>query len=92
MRILSATAALTAFLLSALPARALDYERLLTQVFGSSDPKDLGGPIFGVIAVLSVVFFWMARRIGQKRQRRMIEAYDEQLQDYSGRLRRGGKP
>jgi len=71
------------------PAHAFDYERLLTQAFGSSDPKDLGWPIFGVIALFSVFFFWIALRIGRKRQRRMIESYNEQLQDYSGRLRKG---
>jgi hypothetical protein len=88
MRTLSATTVLLAALLTSAPARAFDYERLLTQTFGSSDPKDLGWPIFGLIALFSVVFFWGALRIGRKRQRRMIESYNEQLQDYSGRLRR----
>lgn len=89
MRTLSAIAALPAILVTAVPAHALDYERLLTQAFGSSDPKDLGWPLFGLIALFAVVFFWGALRIGRKRQRRMIESYNEQLQDYSGRLRKG---
>lgn len=89
MRTLSAIAALPAILVTAVPAHAFDYERLLTQVFGSSDPKDLGWPIFGLIAAFTVVFFWGALRIGRKRQRRMIESYNEDLRDYSGRLRNG---
>ncbi len=89
MRTLSAIAALPAILATAVPAHALDYERLLTQAFGSTDLKDLGWPLFGLIALFSLVFFWGALRIGRKRQRRMIESYNEQLQDYSGRLRKG---
>lgn len=89
MRTLSAIAALPAILATAVPAHAFDYERLLVQAFGSAEPKDLGWPIFGLIALFAVVFFWGALRIGRKRQRRMIESYDEQLQDYSGRLRKG---
>lgn len=88
MRTLSATTVLLASLLTSAPARAVDYERFLNQAFGSSDPKDLGWPIFGLIAAVAVLFFWGALRIGRKRQRRMIESYNEQLQDYSGRLRR----
>lgn len=87
MRTLSALAALPTILVTAMPANAVDYERLLTQVFGSSDPKDLGWPIFGLIALFTVGFFFVALRIGRKRQRRMIESYNEQLEDYSGRLR-----
>lgn len=89
MRTLSAIAALPAILVTAVPAYAFDYERLLTQAFGSSDLKDLGWPLFGLIALFTVGFFWIALRIGRKRQRRMIESYNEQLQDYSGRLRNG---
>jgi len=89
MRALSAIAALPAILISAAPARAFDFERLLVQAFGSSDPKDLGGPIFALLGVAALLFFWGALRIGRKRQRRMIESYDGQLQDYSTRLRRG---
>ena len=89
MRTLSALAALAATLLSAAPARALELDRLLTQFFGSSDPKDLGGPIFALIGVVSVLFFWGAVRIGRRRQRRLIEDYDDQMREYSARLRRG---
>jgi len=89
MRTLSAIAALPAILMTAVPAHAFDYERLLTQAFGSSDPKDLGGPIFALIGVFALLFFWGALRIGRKRQRRMIENYDADIKDYSTRLRRG---
>lgn len=89
MRTLSAIAALPAILVTAVPAHAFDYEILLTQVFGSSDPKDLGLPIFALIAVVAVLFFWGALRIGRKRQRRMIESYEADMKDYSTRLRRG---
>ena len=85
MRTLSAIALAVAALLAA----ALDLDQLLKQTFGSSDPRDLGGPIFALIAVAAVLFFWGALRIGKKRQRRMIQSYDSQLQDYSARLRRG---
>lgn len=88
MRYLTAIVMLTGITLAG-PAQAFDYESLLVQAFGSADPKDLGWPIFGLIALFSLVFFWVALRIGRKRQRRMIQSYDEQLQDYSGRLRKG---
>ena len=45
--------------------------------------------IFALIGLFLLVFFWAALRIGRKRQRRLIQSYDEQLQEYSGRLRRG---
>ena len=89
MRILPTISVLPAILMTAVPARALDFDGLLTQAFGSSDPKDLGGPILGLIAVAAVLFFWGALRIGRKRQRRMIESYNEDLQGYSTRLRQG---
>ncbi|MDP2119317.1 MAG: hypothetical protein Q8K28_05375 [Hoeflea sp.] len=73
----------------AFPAYALDVDQLLKQAFGSSDPKDLGGPIFALIGVAALLFFWGALRIGKRRQRRMIEAYDADMKDYSARLRRG---
>ncbi|MDP3524255.1 MAG: hypothetical protein Q8S27_06715 [Hoeflea sp.] len=73
----------------AFPAHALDVDQLLKQAFGSSDPKDLGGPIFALIGVAALLFFWGALRIGKRRQRRMIEAYDADMKDYSARLRRG---
>ena len=88
MRTLSAIAALPAILMTAAPAHALDVNSMLTQVFGSSDPKDLGGPIFVLIGVFAILFFWGALRIGRKRQRRMIESYDADMKDYSSRLRR----
>lgn len=71
------------------PAHAFEFKQMLTQVFGSSDPRDLGAPIFALIVVSAVLFFWVALKIGRKRQRRMIENYDAQLQDYASRLRRG---
>ena len=89
MRTLSAIAALPAVLLTAVPAHAVDFNALLTQVFGSSDLKDLGGPIFVLIGVFALLFFWGALRIGKKRQRRMIENYNADMKDYSTRLRRG---
>lgn len=89
MRILSAIAVLLFSLISAQPALAFDVKGLLVQVFGSSDPKDLGLPIFGLIAVVAVAFFWGALRIGKKRQNRVIDNYNADLKDYSTRLRRG---
>ena len=88
MRYLTVIAVLAGVTLAG-PAHAFDYERLLVQVFGSAELKDLGWPLFGLIALFTVCFFWIALRIGRKRQRRMIESYNEQLQDYSGRLRNG---
>ncbi|WP_417407886.1 hypothetical protein [Hoeflea sp.] len=89
MRFSSVFAALPAVLLTAVPAHAVDFSALLKQVFGSSDAKDLGGPIFVLIGVFTLLFFWGALRIGKKRQRRMIENYDSDIKDYSTRLRRG---
>ena len=89
MRLLPAIAALFTILVTAVPAHAVDINSLLTRVFGSSDPKDLGGPIFVLIGVFALLFFWGALRIGKKRQRRMIENYDADIKDYSTRLRRG---
>jgi hypothetical protein len=89
MRTLSVLAVMMTAVMAAMPVQALDFDRLLTQAFGSSDPKDLGGPIFALIGLFLLVFFWVALRIGRKRQRRLIQSYDEQLQEYSGRLRRG---
>lgn len=89
MRLLPAIAALPVILMTAVPAHAIDVNGLLKQVFGSSDPKDLGGPIFVLIGVVALLFFWGALRIGKKRQRRMIENYDADIKDYSTRLRRG---
>ena len=89
MRSLPAIGLALAVLMTARPALAFDFDHLLKQTFGSSDPSELGGPIFALIAVFSVLFFWGALRIGRKRQRRMIESYDDQLKDYSTRLRRG---
>jgi hypothetical protein len=89
MRLSSVFAALPAVLMTAVPAHAFDFNALLKQVFGSSDPKDLGGPIFALIGVFALLFFWGALRIGKKRQRRMIENYNADMKDYSTRLRRG---
>ncbi|MGJ8570673.1 MAG: hypothetical protein ACSHXI_08235 [Hoeflea sp.] len=89
MRLSSAFAALPAVLMTAVPAHAVDFNALLKQVFGSSDPKDLGGPIFVLIGLFALLFFWGALRIGKKRQRRMIENYNADMKDYSTRLRRG---
>ncbi|MDF1608422.1 hypothetical protein PZ897_09560 [Hoeflea sp. YIM 152468] len=89
MRILSAIAVLLASLISAAPAQAFEFNVLLTRVFGSSDPKDLGLPIFGLIAVAAIAFFWGALRIGKKRQSRIIDNYHADLKDYSTHLRRG---
>jgi len=89
MRTLSTISVLPAILMTAVPAHAVDFTSLLTQVFGSSDPKDLGGPIFALIGVFALLFFWGALRIGRKRQRRMIENYDADMKDYSTQLRRG---
>lgn len=89
MRALSAIAALPAILMSAAPAQAFDFDHLLVRVFGSSEAKDLGAPIFGLIAVAAVVFFWGALRLGKKRQRQVIEDYNSDLKSYSSRLRRG---
>jgi hypothetical protein len=89
MRTLSVLAVTLTAALMATPVLALDFDRLLVQAFGSAEPKDLGWPIFGLIALFSVVFFWIALRIGRKRQRRMIESYNDDLRDYSGRLRNG---
>lgn len=89
MRLSSAIAALPAIMMTAVPAHAVDFNSLLTKVFGSSDPKDLGGPIFVLIGVFALLFFWGALRIGRKRQRRMIENYNADMKDYSTRLRRG---
>lgn len=89
MRKISAITTLLVGLVMAAPARAFEYKPLLKQVFGTSDPSELGGPIFALVAVAAILFFWIALRIGKRRQRRMIETYDEQLQDYASRLRRG---
>lgn len=88
MRTLSVLVLALAAIITAAPAQALDVGQLLKRTFGTSDPSELGGPIFALIGVVSLLFFWGALRIGRKRQRRMIESYNEQLQDYSGRLRR----
>lgn len=88
MRYLTVTATLITSLMVSAPAYAFDVKSALVQVFGSSDPKDLGGPIFALIGVFALVFFWVALRIGRKRQRRMIENYDADIKDYSTRLRR----
>lgn len=93
MRQPSAVATLTMTLLASVmaagPAQAIEIDSLLKQVFGTSDPSELGGPIFALIAVAAFLFFWGALKIGRRRQRRMIESYDDQLQDYASRLRRG---
>ncbi|WP_394690066.1 hypothetical protein [Hoeflea sp.] len=89
MRRISAFITLQVGLFAAAPARAFEYKPLLKQVFGTSDPSELGGPIFALIVVAAILFFWVALKIGKRRQRRMIETYDEQLQDYASRLRRG---
>jgi Ca2+/Na+ antiporter len=89
MRILSAIAALLMGLVTAAPAHAFEFKQMIKQVFGTSDPSELGGPIFALIVVAAILFFWGALKIGKRRQRRMIESYDEQLQDYASRLRRG---
>jgi hypothetical protein len=46
MRILSAIATLLMGLVTAAPAHAFEYKQMLKQVFGTSDPSELGGPIF----------------------------------------------
>ena len=89
MRKLSAITMMISAVLMAAPAHALDFDHLLKRAFGSSDPSDLGGPIFTVIGVVTVLFFWGALRICKKRQNRMIKSYDDQMKDYSARLRRG---
>lgn len=89
MRLISALSGLLAALLTVAPAWAFEYEPLLKQVFGTSDPSKLGGPIFALIVVAAILFFWGALKIGKRRQRRMIESYDDQLKDYASRLRRG---
>jgi Ca2+/Na+ antiporter len=89
MRILSAIAALLVGLVTAAPAHTFEYKQTLKQVFGTSDLSELGGPIFALIVVAAILFFWGALKIGKRRQRRMIESYDDQLQDYASRLRRG---
>ncbi|KJS09266.1 MAG: hypothetical protein VR78_16370 [Hoeflea sp. BRH_c9] len=89
MRILSAFAVVITAVMAAAPAQALDLEGLVKRVFGTSDPSKLGGPIFALIGVATVLFFWIAIRIGRKRQRRMIESYDAEMRNYSTRLRRG---
>jgi len=88
MRYLTAITTMLITSLTALPAHAFDFENALVKAFGSSDPKDLGGPIFALIGVFALVFFWVALRIGRKRQRRMIEDYDADIKDYATRLRR----
>ncbi|WP_322990127.1 hypothetical protein [Hoeflea sp.] len=89
MRNLLPLAAMLAAVTMAAPAYALDFEQMLKQVFGSSDLKDLGLPFFALLGVVVVLFFWNALRIGKRRQKRMIENYHGQLQDYSTRLKRG---
>ena len=89
MRYLTVPATLIASLLVSVPAHAFDFKSALVQMFGSSDPKDLGAPIFVLIGLFALVFFWGALRIGKKRQRRMIEDYNADIKDYSTRLRRG---
>ncbi|MCY0146282.1 hypothetical protein OEG84_00750 [Hoeflea sp. G2-23] len=82
-------AAMLAAVTMAAPAHAFDVDQMLKQVFGSSDLKDLALPFFVLLAVVAVLFFWNALRIGKRRQQRMIENYNGQLQDYSTRLKRG---
>lgn len=89
MRTLRVLALALAAVLTTAPARALDLDHLLKQAFGTSDPSELGGPIFAAIGVAALLFFWGALRIGKRRQRRMIESYDADMKDYSARLRRG---
>ncbi|MBU4530211.1 MAG: hypothetical protein KUA43_06145 [Hoeflea sp.] len=89
MRTLSALALALIAVMSAAPAHALDFDQLLKRAFGTSDPSELGGPLFALIGLVAVLFFWGALRIGKRRQRRMIESYDADLKDYSTRLRRG---
>ncbi|MCY0094386.1 hypothetical protein [Hoeflea ulvae] len=89
MRTLSAIAVLMTATLLAAPAQALDVNHLLNRAFGTSDLEKLGVPIFVLLGVITVLFFWVATRIGKKRQRRMIESYDAEMKDYSSRLRRG---
>ncbi|AKI01268.1 hypothetical protein IMCC20628_02570 [Hoeflea sp. IMCC20628] len=89
MRILSAIAVFMTAVMAAAPAQALEFDHLLKMAFGTSDMNKLGGPIFALIGVVTFLFFWIAIRIGKKRQRRMIESYDAEMKDYSTRLRRG---
>jgi len=89
MRILPAIAVVITAVMAAAPAQALDFEGLVKMAFGTSDPSKLGGPIFALIGVATVLFFWIAIRIGKKRQRRVIESYDTEMRDFSTRLRRG---
>ncbi|PWV99115.1 hypothetical protein DFR52_104407 [Hoeflea marina] len=80
-----------AMCLAATPALALDFNEALRTVFGSDKLKDLGVPMLLGIGLVAVILFWVALRIGKRRQRRMIEGYDAQLNDYSTRLRRNLK-
>lgn len=89
MKIFMAFGGFLVTLCASASARAFEFERVLKQVFGSSDPKDLGGPLFALIAGAGVIFFWAALKIGKRRQRRMIGSYDDALDDYAERLRRG---
>jgi len=89
MRTLSAFLLALAGILAAAPAHAVDFDQLLKSAFGTSDPSELGGPLFALIGLVAVLFFWGALRIGKRRQRRMIESYDADMKDYSARLRRG---
>lgn len=81
----------TAMCLAATPALALDVNEVLRTLFGSDKLRDLGVPIFAGIGLVTVVLFWVALRIGKRRQRRMIEGYDAQLNEYATRLRRNSK-
>ena len=89
MRILSALAVLITAVMAAVPAHALELDQLLKMAFGTSDWNKLGGPIFALIGVVTLLFFWIAIRVGKKRQRRMIESYDAEMKEYSAKLRRG---
>ncbi len=72
------------------PAAAADLGAVVKAVFGTNDLKELGGPIFAAIGAVGGLVFWIALRIGKRRQARLIARYDTELADYSAKLRRGG--
>ena len=77
------------FASTAVPAYAFDPERMLKDLTGVRDIKDLGMPMLLGVVVLGIVFFWSVSRFGKWRQKRMINHYHDELDEFSNRLRSG---
>ena len=80
----------SAFAATAVPAHALDIVDTLKDLTGARNERELGGPLLIAVLVLAIVFFWIASRIGKWRQKRVINKYHNELDEFSSKLRRTG--